>query len=569
MLGPHAKAAQGQALGEIREFLRGTEPRDFTDAEDFADALYQVIETAFRTTFEKDAAKAIKNATKASYGFFRLKDETPFGETGSPVQLKFGAPDKRAIRFFDSVDKWYFSKFMRNDDAARPLRKFLREEYLEKGAALFGRETPESLDDFRQAAGEKLKNLTDFQIKRIVSGSVARIRNWAHVGSMHQAEFELARYVAVLDARTTEICRHIDGKMIRVGTAQQRITELTKLEPGEFALELYESTAAREYQKNPVAWIEKRTTNNIVDDDALKQNIGLPPLHILCRTRMEGVFEELEDGGVEPTPAPDAPEPDTQELSAADARAKLAGLQASYAERLETADSALAKASLRAYGVTGPRAEVLLEEIARLRNERAELAQARLKEMHDTVAVNAPSSFEVEFQKRVGRNVKAVVQEGVALFQRLVGGDFLTGRKLSVKHIGSRAYHSGGVIAITPRNDAATVVHEIGHWLEQSSTEILERITDFYERRTKDEKEQSLASVFPTHSYRRDERTKKDDFFHAYMGKVYRDGRGRIRATEIVSMGLEQFARDPWRLAQHDPEMFDLIYEIARLKKTK
>lgn len=565
-MGPHADAAKGAALGEIRAFLAGSQPSDFQDADDFADALYQVVETAFRATFAEDAARAIKHATRATYSFYRLKDETPFGENGSPVGLKFGAPDRRAIEFFDSVDSWYFSKFMRNDDAARPLRNFLRAEYLEKGAALFGRETAESLDDFRKAAGGKLDKLTDPQIKRIVHGSVQRIRNWAHVGSLHQAAFELARYVAILDSRTTPICRKINGKMIRVGTAQQRISELTQLEPGEFALQMYESTPAREYQKDPVAWIEKRLTNNIVDDDALKQNIGMPPLHLNCRTRLEGVFEEL-DGETGPAPAPDAPAPEQTEFSAKQARDKLAELDANYAAQRKTLETERTKAELRAYSATGPRKQVLLDEIARLQGELAQLQKARLKEMHDTLAVPDPVQFTLRFQGRVNSKVKAVVQDGVALFQRLVSSDFIAGQTLVAKQTASRAYHSAGTIAITPHSDVATVVHEIGHWLEQSAPEILQRIVDFHDQRTKGDQEEALYKLFPGRGYKRDEKTKKDNYLHAYMGKAYREFNGKVRATEQVSMGLEQFARDPFRLAQHDPEMFDLIYEVARMKK--
>lgn len=567
-MGKQASAAQAKAVADIRTFLLGTQPSDFTDVQDFADALYQVVETAFKTHFETNAANAIKSATKASYSFFRLKDETAFGESGSPITLSFGAPDRRSIRFFDSVDQWYFSKFMRNDDAAKPLRKFLREEYLEKGAALFGRETPESLDDFRQAAGEKLQNLTDFQIKRIVSNSVARIRNWAHIGSMHQAAFELARYVAVLDARTTEICRHIDGKMIRVGTAQQRITELTQLEPGEFAYEMYENSAAREYQKNPVAWIEQRTTKNVVDDSALRQNIGLPPLHILCRTRLEGVFEELEGGDIAPTPAPEpAPEPEKPELSAAEARKQLAAIEASYRQQRKQLANDLAAKARRAAEVTGPRAQVLIDEVTRLRSEYEQLDGRQLKEMRRLLEVKEPVAFDLEFAKGVGAQVKAVVQEGVAQFQRLVSSDFIKDLKLTVHQTKGRAFQRGQEIHISPKNDVGTVVHEIGHWLEQHAPDILKKIVDFHEQRTKGDAEERLDKLFPGHGYKPAETTRKDNYLHAYMGKTYRNVLGKVLATEQVSMGLEWFVRDPLKLVQHDPEMFDLIYEVARLKK--
>lgn len=456
---------------------------------------------------------------------------------------------------------------MRNDDAANPLRKFLREEYLDKGAALFGRETPESLDDFRKAAGGALDRLNDVQVKRIVHGSVQRIRNWAHIGSLHQAGFELARYVAILDAKTTEICESIDGKMLRVGTAYQRVTELTKLAPGDFAAVMYESTVAREYQKNPAAWILQRITDDIVDDDALLQNIGLPPLHIGCRTRVEGVFDEL--GGKEPAIAPASPESSRTELTAQAARTRLGDIEKNYQAKREALETELAKSRLRAYEASGERRQLLADEVERQELELAQLNRSRLNEMHALLAVNEPVKFDLKFEGRVSKAVKAIATEGVKLFQRLVSNDALAGRTLTVKATASRAHQVNELIALTPRNTVPVVVHEIGHWLEQHSPDVLAKIIEFFERRTKDEKEQQLADLFPGSGYKRTEKTKKDDFLHAYMGKVYRNLNGKIWATELVSMGLEEMARDPYRLARFDSELFDLIYEIARMKKDK
>jgi hypothetical protein len=291
-MGPHERRAREQAVEKLRKFLEQATPDDFATADDFADTLFEQIETAYQGAFESAAARrAVRTTTKLIYSFYRLKDETPFTD-GSPLRLKFGAPDRRAIRFFDSLDNWYFSGFLDNTRADE-LKRFLKAEYLEQGAALFGRETPESLDDFRKAAGAKLKNINDRGVKIIAQQSVQRIRNWAHLGSLAQAEFEFCAYVATLDSRTTEICRSINGKRFRVGVAKRAVDKFTQLEPGEFALHLYESNVAKEYRRNPVAWIAQRTTDGIVDDDAITQGIGIPPLHINCRTRLRGVFPEL------------------------------------------------------------------------------------------------------------------------------------------------------------------------------------------------------------------------------------------------------------------------------------
>ena len=94
---------------------------------------------------------AVERSTRDSYSFFRLRDATPFdGE--SPVKLKFGGPDTRAVEFFGRLDNFYFSSYL--DDSETAVKRFLREQYLEKGATLFGRDYGDTLEEFRTADGD-------------------------------------------------------------------------------------------------------------------------------------------------------------------------------------------------------------------------------------------------------------------------------------------------------------------------------------------------------------------------------------------------------------------------------
>lgn len=233
---------------------------------------------------------AVKRTTKAIYEFYRLRDATPFGGK-TPIKLRFGGPDTRSVRFVEKLDTFYFSKFADNQNTG--LREFFRDAYLQDGAALFGRETKEELDDFRKAAGEKLKNLNDRAIKAIAQTSVQRVRNWAHIGSLHQARITLARIVAILDARTTEICRALDGKLIRVSVAQETIERLNKLEPGEFAKELYESEVGKAISRDPVNFVNGflEDDGKTISDKLVETGRGFPPFHVNCRSRVEGVIE--------------------------------------------------------------------------------------------------------------------------------------------------------------------------------------------------------------------------------------------------------------------------------------
>lgn len=294
LVSPIADEAKQVALARLERFLRQAETSDFSSADDFADALIEEIKVAYQGSFESARAETIvRRTTKEIYTFYRLRDASPFGDARKPT-LKFGGADTRAISFFNQVDRWYLSSFV---DNRRPeLQKFLREEYLEKGAALFGRETTESINDFRVAAGGKLDNLNDYGVRTIITSSVQRIRNYAHINSLRQGRFKWSQVIAILDAKTSDICRFLDGKFIRVGVAAETVDRLTKLEPGDYALELYKSELGKAYSANPVEYVRDRVgSNGVIEDSLVAEGRGFPPYHPNCRTRAEGVETALGD----------------------------------------------------------------------------------------------------------------------------------------------------------------------------------------------------------------------------------------------------------------------------------
>lgn len=284
----------------MRDFLREHEYADFADAQAFADQLVDSIGRSYAAGWSSVRARqAIAGVVRSTYEFYRLRDASVFGDS-SPIGLRLGGPDRVSIRFIADLDHFYFSRFGNN--TSEPLRNFFVRRYFEDGAALFGRESSDELADFREAGEGKLKNLTDRQTKVIVQTAVQRVRNWAHIGTMAEAEFEFARVVATLDARTTPLCRELDGKLLRVGVAQAAIERLNRLEPGRFAAELYESEIGRAISKEPVGTIKKflEDDGRTISDELVQLGRGFPPYHPNCRTRLEGVFESLDDGTEQP-----------------------------------------------------------------------------------------------------------------------------------------------------------------------------------------------------------------------------------------------------------------------------
>jgi SPP1 gp7 family putative phage head morphogenesis protein len=108
-------------------------------------------------------------------------------------------------------------------------------------------------------------------------------------------------------------------------------------------------------------------------------------------------------------------------------------------------------------------------------------------------------------------------------------------------------------IAISGEGDSANrvAVHELGHRFERVVDGIKDAEKEFYDRRTAGESLQWLGT-----GYRRDEKTRPDDFLDAYMGKDYSG-----TAYELVSMGFETAYCDPVKLSQ-DADMEEWIYGL-------
>jgi len=121
----------------------------------------------------------IKNAITQIYKTYRFAD--------APAVAAFGGPDTRAINFLSNLDNFYVSKWVQNPDAVAVVKSFLSDKYLEEGAGLFKRALPENYQAFRDLFGQKLADLEDYQVSRIIDTSVTRVQNWAAVAQYHAA----------------------------------------------------------------------------------------------------------------------------------------------------------------------------------------------------------------------------------------------------------------------------------------------------------------------------------------------------------------------------------------------
>jgi hypothetical protein len=118
-------------------------------------------------------------------------------------------------------------------------------------------------------------------------------------------------------------------------------------------------------------------------------------------------------------------------------------------------------------------------------------------------------------------------------------------------------------VSHTDHDDVATVVHELGHALEARLAGVGDRAREFLAHRVGSEAPRPMNELTGSSRYRPDERGREDKFgavFGDHAGYVGKDYGGR--ASEIMSMGIEQLHRDPARFAKDDPEYFRFVAGI-------
>jgi hypothetical protein len=203
-----------------------------------------------------------------------------------------------------------------------------------------------------------------------------------------------------------------------------------------------------------------------------------------------------------------------------------------------------------------------------LYREEARVKDEYLKKQRELLYVSNPTKVRMTGYGRFTRTDvrKTPIREGVEFFENIVSVDALEkgGNVTFFKAGRGRSFHSDRTgIGLTTSARQATVIHEMGHWLESVAPQLEKKVHDFFERRTYGENLQWMGDLTGNKNYDRWEMAYKDDFLEPYMGKEYIRF-GKRYSTEITSMGIQWFYQKPAYLAENDKEYFDFIYNLLR-----
>lgn len=209
------------------------------------------------------------------------------------------------------------------------------------------------------------------------------------------------------------------------------------------------------------------------------------------------------------------------------------------------------------------------EELAK---RRGEIKQEK-RELEEKTALEVSKILQVKNGVNLNTHCSSKMQAITDKLKKCLNGVIpetnYNNKEMTVKGHSGRAFHSGSTINISSNDDIGTAIHETMHNLEEQSEHVLMNSLAFAASRTEGEKQESLKRLTGL-SYKSSEVCKKDNFFNPYCGKLYDEFGGRdktfvnARASEIMSMGVQELFTNPKEFAKNDREYFDFV--VANLQ---
>lgn len=224
-------------------------------------SLYEAAEKAYvnalGTTAPEKMQAIIDKTVKAIYETSRK----------AVTEVSMTLPDKKAIEFMRSVDKFYVGKqFAGYEDQ---IREIIRVATFEKGLGAL--DTAKLIRDTVKDGVER----EFYRYSVVARTSANRVRNWSRVYAFHAEQVTEVEFVAMMDERTSAICQNMNGAVFEVSTLIHHIERVE--EAGEDKL-----PEVSPFPK--LSDIVDKEGKRVSENDLAAAGFGTPPLHCNCRS---------------------------------------------------------------------------------------------------------------------------------------------------------------------------------------------------------------------------------------------------------------------------------------------
>jgi SPP1 gp7 family putative phage head morphogenesis protein len=242
------------------------------------EAIYATILRNWNTEFVAGMKIVVNKWVSDAYRFFR-KSKTPFGTSGSNIpKATFDLIDTRTLNYLKESDKTYLGKFITDPDTKQRLMDWIQSEF-EKGDIPLGQTKGQA--KFIQALSQQLQ-LEEWKIRRIITTTTNKSQQYAAINYMSQAGVERYEVVAMIDNKTSDVCRAMNGKTFTTAVGRAKVVKVGKSDPldvpkvSPFVSAVFENADDLE---------------DITGDElAAEYSIFSPPFHPHCRTQLVAIL---------------------------------------------------------------------------------------------------------------------------------------------------------------------------------------------------------------------------------------------------------------------------------------
>jgi len=275
--GPTDEIAQFEALySEALGRVLKSQVAEFAKI-DITAEIAEVMQYAGSVFGEKMAAKLEPEMNRYLTNAFRVGQAVRY--VPEKIQTKFDLPHQNAVDWLVKHDQFWVGKVF--PEKLSPQFKDIITGGVKEG--LGRKDIGVQLQKYM--LGEKGVGGKQYLYDRVAATTTSRSRNWGSMYSLQEAGFEEYQIQAVMDERTSDICREMDGKVFKVALAMNTIQKALDSAPAEIE------------QLAPFPkWDAKRKDFYIApkgkplylsgkSDKWLQGNgLSLPPYHPNCRT---------------------------------------------------------------------------------------------------------------------------------------------------------------------------------------------------------------------------------------------------------------------------------------------
>jgi hypothetical protein len=183
------------------------------------------------------------------------------------------------MTYFKASDQLYLGRFITDPDTRKRITQFIKDTYLRDGEAIT--HNPDAIARFRAELGNTVI-AENWKIDRVVSTTVNKMRNYAAVNYMVQAEVKEFEIRGVNDSKQCAYCAGMQGKRFSVTEVSEKVQTIVERNP-EFVAS--DSPFITSVYKDPSVIAGTSSA------DLFGKGIFAPPFHPYCRDLVIAVLD--------------------------------------------------------------------------------------------------------------------------------------------------------------------------------------------------------------------------------------------------------------------------------------